>query len=61
MNKKILLIDDDKMILKTLKKYLSKEGFRVITVMSGEEAINSINNEDFDLIISDIRMPGMGG
>jgi CheY-like chemotaxis protein len=61
MEKNILLIDDDKLVLMTLKRLLTKEGYKVTTALSGEIALIRIGEVDFDLIISDIKMPGMDG
>ena len=61
MAKNILLIDDDKLILMTLKRLLTREGYKVITVQSGAAALIKIEENDFDLIISDIKMPDMDG
>ena len=61
MTKNILLIDDDKLILMTLKRLLTKEGYKVTTAQSGVIALVRIAGADFDLIISDIKMPDMDG
>lgn len=59
--KKILLIDDDKLILITLKRLLTREGYKVITALSGTTALRRIEQDNFDLIMSDIKMPHMDG
>jgi len=61
MGKKILLIDDDKLVLLTVKRLLAREGYVVITAMTGSGAMRRMEDDDFDLIISDIKMPGMDG
>ena len=61
MGKKILVIDDDKLVLGTLKRLLKTEGYNVATGQSGDEALERIRQSNFDLIISDIRMPGIDG
>ena len=61
MEKKILIIDDDSLVLKTLQNLLSRQGYEVICAKSGEEAIRHLEFGDFNLIISDIRMPGQDG
>ncbi len=61
MTKNILLIDDDKLILMTLKRLLTKEGYKITTAQSGAAALIRIGEADFDLIISDIKMPDMDG
>ena len=61
MNKKILVIDDETMITKTLQKLLKKEGYDATIVNSGSAALEKIKSEEFDLLILDIRMPEMDG
>jgi len=61
MGKQILIVDDDKLILMTLKRLLTREGYKVISALSGDVALRKIQESDFDLIISDIKMPQMGG
>jgi CheY-like chemotaxis protein len=61
MTKKILLIDDDRLILMTLKRLLTKEGYIVTTALSGQGALRRMEEDGFDLIISDIKMPQMDG
>jgi len=59
---RILLIDDDKFSLESLEKFLINPlGHRVTTVNNCEEAWALFNEEPFPLVISDIKMPGMGG
>lgn len=57
----ILLIDDEELVTSSLKLLLRKEGFNVTVVKSGIEALRIIQEEDFNLIISDVKMPGMDG
>ena len=61
--KNILVIDDDKLVLKTLAKYLKNCGYSVTVASSGLEALDKIDisPEVPDLIISDVRMPGING
>lgn len=61
MAKNILVIDDDELILKTLKRLLTKEGYRITIAPDGVKAFTEITQRDFDLIISDIKMPEMDG
>lgn len=58
---KILLIDDDFLVLRTLARVLSAEGYRMTAVDSGVKAVELVKKEDFDLVMSDIRMPEMDG
>ncbi len=59
--KTIIVIDDDKMILMILKQTLTKEGYRVLTVESGEEGIAMLATSNADLVLTDYMMPGMSG
>ena len=61
MSKSILLIDDDKLILMTLKRLLTREGYQVTTALSGQWALKKMEDDGFDLVISDIKMPQMDG
>ena len=59
--KRILLVDDDRLILMTLKRLLASEGYNVTTALSGEGALRRVKEVNFDLIVSDIKMPLMNG
>lgn len=60
-NNKILVVDDNKSHLEFLEIWLRENGFKVITVNSGYEAIDKFNHESFDLVLTDICMPGING
>jgi len=57
----ILVVDDELSMREFLKILLEKEGYQAVTASDGEKALKAIEMQDFDLVISDIRMPGMGG
>ena len=62
--KKILLVDDNPIILKTLSFKLKSEGYQVLTAVDGSQAISTARNEKPDLILLDILFPpdvGHGG
>ncbi len=61
MPQSILVIDDEEMILKSVGRYLRRNGYNVEAVNNGSAAIEKIKHYKYDLIISDIRMPGMSG
>ena len=61
MAKNILVIDDEELITKSLLKLLDIEGYKTTIARSGSEAIEKIKETNFDLIISDVRMPGLDG
>ena len=54
---RILIAEDDELILKTIEYKLQKEGYEVIITRNGKDAIETINNTEVDLIITDIMMP----
>ncbi len=58
---KILVVDDERNILLVLNKFLKQEGFQVETAKSYEEAISRLADSGFDLIITDMRLPGRSG
>ncbi len=58
---KILVIDDEKSILDLLTVVFEKEGYAVKTSLSATRAVELMGNEDFDIIVSDIKMPRMSG
>ncbi|MBI4972829.1 MAG: response regulator [Candidatus Omnitrophica bacterium] len=59
--KRILLVDDDALILRSLAKFLASHGYQVETAQSGEEALKNAQETSFDLMITDVRMPQMNG
>jgi CheY-like chemotaxis protein len=61
MAKKILVIDDEELIIKSLSRLLEKNDYEVFIAKNGEDAVVMTEEEDFDLILADIRMPGMNG
>ncbi len=61
INKKILIVEDDKDFLAILQKKFTAEGFSIIAAENGEEAIDIAEREKPDLILSDILMPKMDG
>ena len=57
----LLVVDDEKSICKILGQYLRMKGYAVIIAGSAEDAINIIKKDKIDLVLSDIKMPGMTG
>lgn len=58
---KILLVDDERIVLESFELILKDNGFDVSCVTSGEKALAILETKEFDLIISDLTMPGMSG
>jgi DNA-binding response OmpR family regulator len=61
MAKRILIVEDTKSLAEAIADFLRMEGFQVSVAMSGETAIDFMVNNSPDLIITDLRMPGMNG
>ena len=57
----ILIIEDDKLTLNALQHSLEKLGHTVALAVNGEQAIDQIKSKQFDLLISDVMMPGISG
>ena len=58
---KALVIDDEKVVLDSVKKILTEEGYDVDTNLSGREGLNQALAEQYDIVLTDIRMPDIGG
>ena len=59
--KRILVVDDEQNSREGLTKILIKEGYEVVAAESGEEALAEAKKQEFDLIITDLRMPEISG
>lgn len=57
----ILIIDDEQSILNLLSKSLTKNGYKVDTVENGEKGIEKIESNNYSLIFTDMKMPGLSG
>jgi signal transduction histidine kinase len=60
-SRRALVVDDEPMVLEVCKVALEQIGFIVDTVQSGEAALEQLTKASYDLLVSDVRMPGMGG
>ncbi|HYA92575.1 MAG TPA: response regulator [Thermodesulfobacteriota bacterium] len=58
---KILVVDDDAIVIKSCRRILEAEGFEVTTVPSADEALEKIKAYDFDLVVMDVKMPKHDG
>ena len=61
MHERILVVDDDADVRKTLSSILSEEGYIVATVENGKQALKATEKELFDLALIDVELPGMKG
>jgi DNA-binding NtrC family response regulator len=58
---KILVVDDDAIVIKSCKRILEAEGLEVSTVASADEALEAIKKNEFDLLLIDVKMPKHDG
>lgn len=61
MKKKVLVVDDEKTLVKALTFNLEKEGYEVVAAYDGEEALKQIESNDPDIVILDLMLPGLDG
>ena len=58
---RILLVDDDTIVQQFLTEILNEEGHEVEIVKSGDDALAKLGSEDYDVIMLDVKLPGMNG
>ena len=56
---KILLVDDEVTFANNMSRLLAKRGYEVSVVHGGEDALRKVENEEYDVVILDLKMPGM--
>ncbi|MCQ2535482.1 MAG: response regulator transcription factor [Lachnospiraceae bacterium] len=61
MSKKVLVVDDEKLIVKGIRFSLAQDGMDVDVAYDGEEALNKVKENDFDLVLLDVMLPKMDG
>lgn len=59
--RKVLVVDDDPVVGESFNRVLTGKGYAVITAANGEEALAKLRDEKYDLVYTDLRMPGMDG
>ena len=59
--KKVMFVDDEEGVRVSWNRYLSSHGFDVTTAEDGANAISKLRNEDVDVVVSDLKMPGVDG
>jgi CheY-like chemotaxis protein len=57
----VLVIDDDAVVGRSFDRVLSDKGYEVSTALTGEEALKDMESTDYDVVFTDIKMPGMDG
>lgn len=60
-NRKILVVDDDPVIGRSFERVLSTKGYAVINCHSGKDALEKLQNEEYDAVFTDLKMPEMDG
>ncbi len=58
---KVLVVDDDAVVGRSFDRVLADKGYDVSTALDGEEALNKCDDEAYDVVFTDIKMPGMDG
>lgn len=58
---KVLIVDDEPLIRRMLAKYLEDKNYKAVPVENGQKALDELEQADFDLVLTDLNMPGMGG
>jgi len=61
MSKSILVVDDDELMRTFIATVLHEDGYSVDTAQDGKSGLNKVRNKDFDLVITDLKMPDMNG
>src|SRR5215470_16363802 len=61
MRARILIIDDDLASCQLFAKVLTAEGYTVEWVQAGEDAMSRLTQQEYDLVLTDVRLPGMTG
>jgi CheY-like chemotaxis protein len=59
--RKVLVVDDDAVVGKSFNRVLSKKGYVVTSVQNAHEALKQVREQSFDVVFTDIKMPGMDG
>lgn len=57
----LLIVDDNEIVIRSLHRLLTEEGYRVLTARDGRQALACIEDEDIDLVVLDVNMPDLDG
>jgi len=58
---RILIVDDEKIALKNLEHIMKKEGYEVTAVQSGQAALQALEEKEFDIVLTDLKMEKVDG
>ena len=58
---RILVVDDEDIVRRTIQSWLEREGFEVVSAKDGRDALAAVSGSEIDVVVIDIFMPGMGG
>ncbi|MBC7362745.1 MAG: response regulator [Candidatus Aminicenantes bacterium] len=58
---KILFIDDEEIVLRSCRRIFASSGYEIDTALSGEEGLSKALSQDYDIVVTDLKMPGIGG
>lgn len=61
MKRRLLLVDDDAMGVEQLRKLLERDDLQVDIVSNGQDALSALGEKDYSVVVTDLKMPGMGG
>jgi DNA-binding NtrC family response regulator len=61
MEKRVLVVDDDKVVGQSFERVLTEKGYKVDTALNGREAFEKYAGADFDMVFMDLKMPGPDG
>lgn len=61
MSKRVLVVDDEKLIVKGIRFSLEQDGMEVVCAYDGEEALAAAKEQEFDIILLDVMLPGLSG
>ena len=61
VSKPILIVDDEPIVRESIRDWLKDAGYQVVTAASGEEALELVEQQDFGVMVVDIRLPGKTG
>ena len=61
VSRPILIVDDEPIVRESIRDWLRDAGYQVATAETGEEALEMIENQDFSVVVLDVRLPGKTG